>query len=31
LEHRKRAYDDGGWVLDAAEAHAAKHATTTAA
>jgi ring-1,2-phenylacetyl-CoA epoxidase subunit PaaA len=31
LAHRKRAYDNGDWVLDAAEAHAAKHAATTAA
>src|SRR5437763_1308245 len=25
MEHRRRAHDDGAWVRDAAEAHAAKH------
>ena len=31
IEHRRRALDDGQWVLDAAEAHAAKRAQQTAA
>jgi ring-1,2-phenylacetyl-CoA epoxidase subunit PaaA len=31
IEHRRRARDDGQWVLDAAEAHAAKRAARPAA
>jgi len=30
LAHRRRAHDDGAWVREAAEAHAAKHAAKEA-
>jgi ring-1,2-phenylacetyl-CoA epoxidase subunit PaaA len=30
MEHRRRAFDDGAWVLEAAEAHAAKRAVLAA-
>jgi ring-1,2-phenylacetyl-CoA epoxidase subunit PaaA len=31
IAHRRRAHEDGQWVLDAAEAHAAKRAANPAA
>jgi ring-1,2-phenylacetyl-CoA epoxidase subunit PaaA len=31
LAHRRRAHEDGAWVLEAAEAHAAKQAARVAA
>jgi ring-1,2-phenylacetyl-CoA epoxidase subunit PaaA len=31
MAHRQRAFDDGAWVLEAAEAHAAKRAARMAA